>query len=124
MKLPPPGTTSLQSFALVVLIFMAYCLPAAEPAKIEPEPPVVEPGPIGGPPSDAIVLFDGKDLSNFRGQRSAEPKWKLESGAMETTPEGGVFSKEEFGDCQLHIEWATPSVVKGDGRDGAIVACT
>src|SRR5262245_16525507 len=116
MKLLLPPTTHLQSLAFIVLVFMAFRLPAAEPAKTEPEPAVVEPGPIGGPPSDAIVLFDGKDMSNFRGQRSPEPKWKLENGAMETTPEGGVFSREEFGDCQLHIEWATPSVVKGDGQ--------
>jgi hypothetical protein len=52
----------------------------------------------------------------FRGQRSAEPKWKVENGVMETTPEGGIFSKEEFGDCQLHVEWAAPSIVKGDGQ--------
>src|SRR5690348_8011294 len=73
-------------------------------ADTEPQPPVIDPGPIGGPPSDAIVLFDGKDLSKFRGQRSPEPKWKLENGVMETTPEGGIFSNEEFGDCQLHVE--------------------
>ena len=35
---------------------------------------------------------------------------------METTPQGGIFSKQEFGDCQLHVEWAAPSVVKGDGQ--------
>jgi hypothetical protein len=116
MKLSLPATPHFQSFALVVLVFMAFRLPAADAAKSEPEPRVIEPGPIGGPPSDAIVLFDGKDLSNFRGQRDPEPKWKVAGGVMETTPQGGVFSKEEFGDCQLHIEWATPSVVKGDGQ--------
>jgi hypothetical protein len=91
-------------------------LRAADAAKTDPEPPVIDPGPIGGPPSDAIVLFDGKDLSKFRGQRSDEPKWKLEEGVMETTPEGGIFSKLEFSDCQLHVEWAAPSVVKGEGQ--------
>ena len=65
---------------------------------------------------DAIALFDGKDLSKFRGERSVEPKWKLENGVLETTPQGGIFSKEEFGDCQLHVEWAAPSVVKGEGQ--------
>ena len=85
-------------------------------AEQNQEPPVVDPGPIGGPPSDAIVLFDGKDLSQFRGERSAEPKWKLEGGVMETTPMGGIFTKQEFGDCQLHVEWASPSVVKGEGQ--------
>ncbi len=108
----------LRSSILTGLILVAawgnlYIAAAAEPDQ---QPPVVEPGPIGGPPSDAIVLFDGKDLSRFRGERSAEPKWKLEEGVMETTPLGGIFSKDEFGDCQLHIEWAAPSVVKGDGQ--------
>jgi hypothetical protein len=85
-------------------------------ARQDPEPPVVNPGPIGGPPSDAIVLFDGTSLSHFRGERSAEPRWVLANGAMETTPFGGIFSKEEFADCQLHVEWASPSVVKGEGQ--------
>ena len=81
------------------------------------EPPVVDPGPVGSPPSDAVVLFDGKDLSQFRGELGPEPKWKLEQGAMEPTPKGGgIFSKEEFTDCQLHVEWAAPSVVKGQGQ--------
>jgi hypothetical protein len=91
-------------------------LSAADPAKPPPEPPVIDPGPIGGPPSDAIVLFEGKDLSKWRGERSAEPRWKLDSGCMETTPNGGIFSKEEFGDCQLHVEWASPAEAKGEGQ--------
>jgi hypothetical protein len=89
---------------------------AADQSNQNQEPPVVDPGPIGGPPSDAIVLFDGKDFSHFRGERSPEPKWKLANGVMETTPFGGIFSKQEFGDCQLHVEWAEPSVVKGEGQ--------
>ncbi len=89
---------------------------AANGVKQDREPPVVDPGPVGGPPADAVVLFDGKDLSKFRGERSAEPKWKLENGVMETTPLGGLLSKEEFGDCQVHVEWASPSVVKGSGQ--------
>lgn len=80
------------------------------------EPRIVDPGPIGGPPSDAIVLFDGKNMSAFRGERSPEPRWKLENGVLETTNFGGIFSKQEFGDCQLHVEWASPSTVKGDGQ--------
>lgn len=89
---------------------------AAEPAKQEPQPPVVDPGPVGGPPADAVVLFNGKDLRHFRGQRSDEPRWKLENGVMETTQTGGIFSREEFGDCQLHVEWASPSSARGNGQ--------
>lgn len=113
-----------KGFALFLLLVSAISLVAAEANKVsptvpkeeDPEPQVIDPGPAGGPPSDAIVLFDGKDLSMFRGERSPEPKWKVENGVMETTPQGGIFSKEEFGDCQLHVEFATPSNVKGDGQ--------
>jgi hypothetical protein len=88
----------------------------ADAAPAEAEPVAVDPGPLGGPPSDAIVLFDGTDLSRFRGERSPEPKWKVANGCMETTPSGGIFTKEEFGDCQLHVEFATPSAVQGEGQ--------
>jgi hypothetical protein len=88
-------------------------------AAEEPQPPVVDPGAPGAAPSDAIVLFDGKDLSKFRGKNSDQPKWTLTNGVMETIPGGdanGMFSREEFGDCQLHVEWASPSVVEGEGQ--------
>jgi Domain of Unknown Function (DUF1080) len=113
------AATRLQiSVTLAGLVFVALHNNAfaADQAKQEKAPPVVDPGPIGGPPSDAIVLFDGKDMSKFRGQNSPEPRWKLENGVMETTSGGGLLSKEEFSDCQLHVEWASPSVVKGDGQ--------
>ena len=99
--------------AAVLVGFLLAGVSLAEQTDKKIEPPVIDPGPIGGPPADAIVLFDGKNLSKFRGQHSAEPKWKLGDGFMETTPNGGVFSKEEFADCQLHIEWASPAKVEG-----------
>ncbi|KAB2641151.1 MAG: DUF1080 domain-containing protein [Verrucomicrobia bacterium] len=109
----PRATASRQLRALCLLPLAMMTLAIAE----EPQPPVVTAGAtMGAPPSDAIVLFDGTDLSKFRGERSPEPKWKLENGVMETTPEGGLFSKEEFTDCQLHVEWASPTIVKGDGQ--------
>ena len=109
-------TATTAALAVLGPAALISSLPATEAPKPDQEPPVVDPGPVGGPPSDAIVLFDGKDLSKFRGERSAEPKWKLADGVMETTPQGGLFSKEEFADCQLHVEWASPSVVKGEGQ--------
>lgn len=111
---PSPRSTKLRN--LLVLCLLPLALVATAAAE-DPEPPIVTPGAVpGAAPSDAIVLFDGKDLSKFRGERSPEPKWKLEDGVMETTPQGGLFSKEEFGDCQLHVEWASPSIVKGEGQ--------
>lgn len=77
-------------------------------------PPVVTPGDAyGAPPSDAIVLFDGKDLSKWQ---SANP-WKVENGYMECAPKGGdLQTKDKFGDLQLHIEWASPAEVKGNSQ--------
>ena len=102
--------------AAVLWGFLLAGVSLADQTDKQSEPPVVDPGPIGGPPADAIVLFDGKDLSKFRGQHSEEPKWKLGYGFMETTPNGGIFSKEEFADCQLHIEWASPAKVEGEDQ--------
>jgi hypothetical protein len=74
------------------------------------EPKVVDPGPPGGPPSDAIVLFDGKDLSQWDGGE----KWILKDGYG--VCQGGITSKQPFGDCQLHVEWAAPEKVTGSGQ--------
>ena len=93
-----------------------------------PRPPVVDPGMSSPadfrarPPSDAIVLFDGTDLSAWQSQggkgvTNLAPRWKVENGYMEVVAKtGGLVTKEKFGDCQLHIEWATPAEVKGDGQ--------
>lgn len=85
-----------------------------------PLPPVVTPGKRfsqeADAPSDALVLFDGTDLSKWQGQ-GGEAKWKVESGYVETSPgTGTIRTKDVFGDFQLHIEWATPAEVQGDGQ--------
>lgn len=76
-----------------------------------PEPPVIDAGLPGGPPSDAIVLFDGKSLDTWEGG----DKWKIEDGVA-TAAGGGLTSKQKFSDCQLHVEFATPAEVKGSGQ--------
>ncbi len=86
-----------------------------------PHPRVVTPGAhYGQPPSDAIVLFDGKDLSKWatplKGELT-EPKWKIENGYMEVAPgSGSIVTREKFGDVQLHIEWAAPVPAVGKGQ--------
>jgi hypothetical protein len=83
------------------------------------EPPVVTPGKTGGdPPSDAIILFDGKDISKWRSVKDGgDARWQIKDGYIEVIPQSGdIATKEEFGDCQLHIEWATPAEVKGEGQ--------
>src|SRR5687768_650443 len=79
--------------------------------KVWPEPKVVDPGPPGGPPSDAIVLFDGSSMSAWQGGE----KWLVKDG-FATVRGGGVTSKQSFGDCQLHVEWASPEKVSGKGQ--------
>jgi hypothetical protein len=81
----------------------------------EPEPPIVTPGTNGAPPSDAIVLFDGKDLSAWKGVDGGPAKWKIEDGVLVMNG-GNILTKEEFGDVQLHIEWATPTKIEGEGQ--------
>jgi hypothetical protein len=87
-----------------------------DPAR--PHPAVVTPAAqAGGAPSDAIVLFDGKDLSRWESRNRNGRIWKVESGYFEVTPGAGdLATKEKFGDCQLHIEWATPAEVRGNSQ--------
>jgi hypothetical protein len=91
-----------------------------------PYPPVVTPADIPGEPapSDATVLFDGKDLSKWaqkgRGADSGklvDPKWKVENGYFEIAPRtGDLITRDKFGDIQLHIEWSEPPDVTGHSQ--------
>jgi hypothetical protein len=88
-----------------------------------PQPPVVDPGSAstqtepGHAPSDAIVLFDGKDLSKWQAREGGPAKWKVENGYMETFRGAGyAITRDAFGDCQLHVEFATPAPPAGDGQ--------
>jgi hypothetical protein len=83
-----------------------------------PEPKKVTPGKTqADPPSDAIILFDGKDASQWVDTAGRAIKWKVENGAMTVVArEGGIKTKQKFGDCQLHIEWRAPAEVKGEGQ--------
>ncbi len=83
----------------------------------EPKPRVVNPGDAQKAPSDAIVLFDGGDLSEWIGTSGQPARWKVENGTMTVVPKSGaITTRKKFGDMQLHIEWRTPSEVKGDGQ--------
>ncbi len=85
-------------------------------------PRMVAPGATpGAPPSDAVVLFDGKDLSKWlmtaRGSGPVEPKWKVENGYFEVVPgTGDLISREKFGDSQIHVEWSAPAEVRRAGQ--------
>jgi hypothetical protein len=84
----------------------------------EPASPVVAPGKTASDaPADAIILFDGKDASKWQAKNGGNVAWTVEDGALTVKAgTGEIRTKEGFGDCQLHIEWRTPAVVKGDGQ--------
>lgn len=96
-------------------------VPTPQPPYPSPkkEPPVITPGAKpGDAPSDAIVLFDGKDLSGWKSLRDGGPaKWEVKDGFMQVVRgTGDIITKQEFGDCQLHVEWATPAEVRGESQ--------
>ncbi len=90
-----------------------------------PQPKIITPGTFssaeqpGKPPSDAIILFDGGDLAKWEADTGVgvPTKWVVKDGAMECVPGSGyIRTKEKFGDCQLHVEWAAPKHVQGDSQ--------
>ena len=105
----------IHGFALVSLTLSTTL--AAEQGEIPPpkdEPRVIDPGP---PPSDAIVLFDGKDLSKWRSEKDGGPaRWELNESVATVNGTGSIRTQDGFGDCQLHVEWAAPAEVKGSGQ--------
>jgi hypothetical protein len=100
--------------ALALTAAGGFAAPDGEIPPPKDEPRVIEPGP---PPSDVIVLFDGKDLSQWKSDNGGGPaKWAVKNGFATVNGTGGISTKQSFGDCQLHIEWAAPAEVKGEGQ--------
>lgn len=84
-----------------------------------PQPRIVTPADkCCGAPSDAVWLFDGTGLDGWLSCKGDGPAgWKVEAGYMEVVPgSGGIYSKQAFGSCQLHLELATPEIVKGESQ--------
>jgi hypothetical protein len=115
-KAPPPLTPGGK--------WRAHDTNRPQPVVVLP-PTVSIPEQTGQPPSDAIVLFDGRDLSQWRRQipkndpnpADTTPKWKVENGYMEIAPKSGtLFTTNKFSNCQIHVEWATPAEVKGNSQ--------
>lgn len=88
-----------------------------DPAR--PQPPLVTPGSFSKeatPPSDAVVLFDGKDFSQWRDKKTGGPAlWQIEDGAA-ISAKGDIVTVKEFGDAQLHLEFREPTPAKGEGQ--------
>jgi hypothetical protein len=82
-----------------------------------PQPPIVVAGEGTAPPGDAVVLFDGTDLSQWEKLDGKQAAWKVEHGYMEMVPRSGsIRTKAHFGDIQLHVEFASPTEVKGKSQ--------
>ena len=119
---------------LFVCVFLLATVPTVCHAQVDtrwkihdpdrPVPPVIDPGTSstqdspGRPPSDAVVLFDGKDLSKWAHKDGSAAKWKVENGYAEVVAKSGyIYTREPFGDCQLHVEFAEPVPAKGESQD-------
>jgi hypothetical protein len=89
-----------------------------------PAPAVIDPGTastentVGRAPGDAVVLFDGRDLSKWSQKDGGVVKWKVGNGYFEVMPKTGyIYTRQAFGDCHLHVEFAEPSPAIGEGQD-------
>ena len=105
------------SVAMAAPIEAQQELPAPAVTEVwAPVPAMVDPGAGHGPPSDAIVLFDGTDLSEWRG-RDGAPQWDLSDGVVTVRPgTGDLTTKRAFGNVQLHLEWRTPTTIVGESQ--------
>lgn len=105
--------------AVTTVAFAADELPPASATEAwSPKPPVIS-APAGAPPSDAVVLFDGKSLDAWAPVREGSPGWAIEDGAMVVVPKkpaNDVRTKQAFGDVQLHLEFRTSPEAKGSGQ--------
>jgi len=89
----------------------------------EPTPVKVTPGEKNTAPSDAIILFDGKNLNNWVSTKdtTASAKWTLNKDTSMTVKNGAgdIQTKQKFGDIQLHIEWKNPTTPRAKGQNRA-----
>jgi len=107
-------------FGFALQLAFAQERPKPEETEVwEPEPRLVSPGYYNSAPSDAIVLFDGTDLSKWKSERNDGPaQWTINGdGSMTVNPgTGDIVTREEHGSIQLHIEWKSPIEITGDGQ--------
>ena len=130
MKSPVSLTTFLRVVLATTVLGFSASMALAQPDpnwlnhdRARPMPPVVTPVTPSTPeragkaPSDAVVLFDGKDLSQWVSMEGNPTKWTVRDGYMECVKGSGyIRTLRSFGDTQLHVEWATPAKVEGEGQ--------
>ena len=119
MKQPAPAFLSRKTTALVIIYCsLTSCRSSLDhtgvPQVVITQQESLEPAP---PPSDAIILFDGTDLSQWQRKNGKPAKWKIEDEYVEVKfLSGSIWTKESFGDVQLHVEWSIPASIKGSGQ--------
>jgi hypothetical protein len=121
IQLPAVLAATLLSCMVTPLFAQQAAAPAAKPEDTEvwsPEPNVVTPGEHGAPPSDAIVLFDGKNLDQWVSVKDKGPaKWIVANGIVTVDKStGNIETKKSFHNYQLHLEWKVPENVEGTGQ--------
>src|SRR5215475_15185119 len=110
-RIPSIRFALFASLAITAFAVAAWSYNAAfQIPEPKTEPKIIDPGDATHAPSDAVVLFDGKDLSNWASVNGEGPaKWEVKDGAMVVVRgTGAIRTRREFDDIQLHIEWATP----------------
>ena len=105
-------------FVLMASFLTVYSQGDPKPTEVwEPVPAIVTPGVGTSAPSDAIVLFDGTNLDQWKNNNGGKVKWIVKDDILTVKPgEGAINTNKEFSDCQLHIEWRTPVIVTGESQ--------
>ena len=109
----------MKGSCLALLMLFIYADARGQSAQEVPRPDSLPIPAFTAPPADAQVLFDGRSLDQWTGPAGRKPRWKIKAGILEV---GGLFrrplfSKRNFGDVQLHLEWRTPEKEKGKGQN-------
>ena len=105
------------AFILLAFSLSAQMVPQ-ETEWYSPTPPKVIPAKMpGAAPSDAIILFDGKDLTLWKGEKG-DAQWEIRNGELTVKPgTGGIMTRRHFGDVQLHIEFKSPAPEQHNGQN-------
>ena len=111
VKLLRPSVMAIGLVIAVPVVAGGWLVEQWKSQVVWPEPPRVEPGTHGSPPSDAVVLFDGSNLDQFNGGDA----WQIENGVA-TVRKRGISTKQKFGSCQFHIEFASPEKIESRGQ--------
>lgn len=124
------GKKIFPAIAVLAVLFFAHLSLAQVDQRWKPNdpdrplPPIITPGTSstekmpGKAPSDAIVLFDGTNLSQWAGEDNGPVKWKVEHGYFEVVPKSGyIHTRQPFGDCQLHVEFREPTPPHGESQE-------